>query len=81
MSYTHRDDHVSRALEVSVNVGLFILLAAALFPHSAPLPAFGCMGRHHRHCCAPRLSENTRISWVDAEYLPRSFAPFFCSHS
>ncbi len=27
----HRDDHVSRALEVSVNVGLFILLAAACF--------------------------------------------------
>ncbi len=27
----HRDDHVSRALEVSVNVGLFILLAAASF--------------------------------------------------
>ena len=27
----HRDDHISRALEVSVNVGLFILLAAASF--------------------------------------------------
>ena len=27
----HRDDHVSRALEVSVNVGLFILLAATCF--------------------------------------------------
>jgi len=31
MSHTHRDDRVSRALEVSINVGLFILLAAGCF--------------------------------------------------
>jgi predicted PurR-regulated permease PerM len=31
MAYTHPDDRVSRALEVSINVGLFILLAATCF--------------------------------------------------
>jgi predicted PurR-regulated permease PerM len=31
MADMHRDNHVSRALEVSINVGLFILLAAVCF--------------------------------------------------
>ena len=55
--------YLNRALEISIHIGLIVLLAAACLIILSPFIADGRLGSDHRHCQLSQVLPTSEITW------------------